>query len=128
MGGEGGGRIFTVIHIRCEPGFCADNNVRLVGINKAVKLELTQKSIPLSTTHLGILQSKTRENYINIEDILCLARRTLYALINTGVHGLNGLNLKVSFKICQCYIIPRLLFGLEVLPLTAAQLNILFKE
>ena len=46
-------------------------------------------------------------------------------MINTGVHGANGLNPEISFKIYQCYVVPRLLFGLEVLPITATQMSIL---
>ena len=77
--------------------------------------ELNGKSVSLSTNtmHLGILRSETNENCINIEDRLNLGRRTLYALFNTGVHGSNGLNPKEPYKIYQCYILPRLLFGLE---------------
>ena len=56
-----------------------------------------------------------------------LARRIQYALINTGVHGSNELNPRISYKIYQCYAIPRLLFGLEVLPLTKSQINLLSK-
>ena len=74
-----------------------------------------------------ILRAETQENIINIKERLSLACRTLYALINTGVHGSNGLNLKVSLKIYQCYVIPRILFGLEVLPLNKGQLNTLGK-
>ena len=94
---------------------------------KEFSLELNDKNIPLtsSTTHLGILRSETCENSINIDDRLSLARRTLYTLINTGVHGANGLNPEISFKIYQCYVVPRLLFGLEVLPITATQMSIL---
>ena len=53
-----------------------------------------------------------------------LARRTLYSLISTGVHGSNGLNPGCSYKIYQCYVLPRLLFGLEV---TKTQIGILSK-
>ena len=92
-------------------------------------MNLTEKNVSLSqnTTHLGILRAETNENTINIEERLKLARRTFYALINTGVHGSNGLNPSVSFKIYQCYVLPRLLFGLEVLPITNSQLNLLSK-
>ena len=83
--------------------------------------------LSLTKTHLGILRAETRENNINIDERLSLARRTLYVLINTGVHGSNGLNPKVSLKIYQCFVIPRLLFGLELLPLNKGQLNILSK-
>lgn len=68
-----------------------------------------------ATTHLGLFRTEVNENMINIEDRLSLARRTLYALINTGVHGSNGLNPRVSYKIYQCYVLPRLLYGLEVI-------------
>jgi hypothetical protein len=47
--------------------------------------------------------------------------------INTGVHGSNGLNPKVSFKIYQCYVLPRLLYGLEILPLSKTHLDMLNK-
>ena len=80
-----------------------------------------------TTTHLGLFRSETKENVANIEDRLSLARRTLYSLINMGVHGSNRLNPRISFKIYQCYVLPRLLFGLEVLPLTATQISILAK-
>ena len=96
---------------------------------KTFSHNLNGAEIPLSstTTHLGLFRSETKENVANIEDRLSLARRTLYSLINTGVHGSNGLNPRISFKIYQCYVLPRLLFGLEVLPLTATQISILAK-
>ena len=80
-----------------------------------------------STIHLGLLRSEVNENVINIEERLSLARRTQYALINTGVHGSNGLNPRIAYKIYQCYVMPRLLYGLEVLPLTQSQINLLSK-
>ena len=93
------------------------------------QLKMGDNTIELSptTTHIGILRAETRENTINIDERLSLARWTLYALFNTGVHGPNGLNQKVSLNIYQCYVIPRLLFGLEVLPLNIGQLNIILK-
>ena len=83
--------------------------------------------MPLSqnTTHPGILRSEENENLINNEYRLKLARRTLYTLINIDVS--NGLNPRVSFKIYQCYVLPRLLFGLEALPITNSQLAMLSK-
>ena len=61
-----------------------------------------------ATTYLGMLRSEVNENDINIEERLSLARRTQYALINTGVHGSNELNPRISYKIYQCYVMPRL--------------------
>ena len=79
------------------------------------------------TEHLGILRSSKEENAINIQKRTSLARRTLYSLIKTGVHGCNGLNAKIAYKIYQVYVIPRLLYGLEVLLLNKGQLEELEK-
>jgi hypothetical protein len=49
----------------------------------------------------------------------------MYSLMNTGVHGTNGLNLQTSYKIYQCYVMLHLLYGLEILPLNQKQLDIL---
>ena len=96
---------------------------------KSFSVKMGDKSMQLSasTQHLGLFRAEVNENMINIEDRLALARRTLYSLINTGVHGSNGLNPRVSYKIYQCYVLPRLLYGLEVLPLTVSQINVLSK-
>ncbi|CAC5417961.1 unnamed protein product [Mytilus coruscus] len=69
------------------------------------------------TTHLGLKRTTSEETKININDRISLARRTLYSLIKTGVHGTNGLNPRTSCKIYQVYVIPRLLYGLEILNL-----------
>ena len=79
------------------------------------------------TEHLGIIRSEKDENKLNINKRISLARRTLYALIKTGVHGCNGINPKTSFKIYQVYVLPRLLYGLEVLSLNKKQLDELEK-
>ncbi|VDI73390.1 Hypothetical predicted protein, partial [Mytilus galloprovincialis] len=69
------------------------------------------------TTHLGLKRTTSEETKININGRISLARRTLYSLIKTGVHGTNGLNSRTSCKIYQVYVIPRLLYGLETLNL-----------
>ena len=83
---------------------CAKSNIALMNGHKSISkktftLDLNGKPVSLSssTAHLGLLRSETNENTINIEDRLKLGRRTLYALINTGVHGSNGLNPAVPF-------------------------------
>ena len=43
--------------------------------------------------------------------------------MSTGVHGTNGLNPRISYSIYRNYILPRLLYSLEVLPLTNSQIN-----
>lgn len=79
------------------------------------------------TEHLGLVRSVKEENELNVQKRTSLARRTLYSLIKTGLHGCNGLNPKISYKIYQVYVLPRLLYGLEVLSLNKKQLHELQK-
>jgi hypothetical protein len=78
---------------------------------------------PNETTHLGLIRAQLKENDLNIEARLSIAGRTMYSLMNTGVHGTNGPNPLTSYKIYQCYVMPRLLYGLEMLPLNQKQLD-----
>ena len=70
-------------------------------VEKNLKWELENNIVTPTeqTKHLGIIRSEIKENEINIEDRLTLARRTVYSLINTGVHGSNGINPIVSCTI-----------------------------
>ena len=86
--------------------------------------EVTESS---KTEHLGMIRSVKDEDKLNIQKRKSLARRTLYSLIKTGVHGCNGLTAKISYKIYQVYVLPRLLYGLEVLSLSKKLLDELEK-
>ena len=55
---------------------------------------------------------------MNIEDRLKIARRTVYALLGPGLHARKGLSPIVSAKLWQTYVIPRNLYGIEVLNYT----------
>ena len=77
------------------------------------------------TTHLGLTRSTKDETRINVDDRISLARRTLYSLIKTGVHGSNGLNPKTSYRIYQAYVLPRLLYGLETLHVNSKEMSLL---
>jgi hypothetical protein len=77
--------------------------------------------------HLGIIRAETRENEANIEDRIILARKTMYAPMNTGLHGSNGINPSVALRIYEAYILPKLVYGMEVLSLNQKQLGILSK-
>ena len=111
------------------------SNVILLKSHKSVtkknfKLELNGNSVSLSktTTHLGLFRSEVNENTINIEDRLSLARRTLYILIDKYRSSrVEWVKPWIAYKIYQCFVLPRLLFGLEVLPLTKTQISILSK-
>jgi hypothetical protein len=51
----------------------------------------------------------------------------MYTLKNTGLHGSNKINPSASIKMYEAYIIPKLLYGVEILPLNATQIALLSK-
>jgi hypothetical protein len=53
----------------------------------------------LHAIHLGIIRAETRDYEANIEDRISLARKTMYALMNTGLHGSNGINPSVIITV-----------------------------
>ena len=75
-----------------------------------------------SAVHLGITRGGNKKSAINIEERIPAARRS-YSLINTGLHGANGLSPEVSYQIYKAYVIPRLVYELEIIPLTKTQLD-----
>ena len=74
-------------------------------------------------THLGLLRAEKGKFTLNISERISVAHRTLYALIKTGVHGSNGLNPRISYRIYQVYVIPRLLYSLDVMSLSDTHIN-----
>ena len=76
------------------------------------KLGDKEIAISESATHLGLIRSSsTSEIKLNIEDRISCARRTLYSLTGTGVHGTNGLPPTTCLNIFKIYVLPRLLYG-----------------
>ena len=69
----------------------------------------------------GTLRSEEKENARNIEDTISLARRTGYSLMKSGFYGSNGVCPKVFYKIYQSYILPRLVYSMEVLNLNKTE-------
>ena len=69
------------------------------------------------TTHLGLKRAVSVECEINSDDRIIIARRTKYAYLNSEYQGTNGWNPATSYQIYKTYILLRLLYGLEVMPL-----------
>ncbi|MCW4345831.1 MAG: reverse transcriptase family protein [Candidatus Thiodiazotropha endolucinida] len=74
-------------------------------LDKAIKIE--QQS-----THLGIFRDTKMK--VNIEERISLARKTAYALMGAGLHSGNGMVKPLCAYLWNTYIIPRLIYGLEV--------------
>ena len=81
--------------------------------------ELNGTRIPnvTTTTHLGIKRSttisKTAEE--NVSHNICKSRKTVYSLLSAGLHGHNGLDPQTSLHIIRIYVLPVLLYGLELI-------------
>ena len=75
------------------------------------------------STHLGI--HRDSNNKANIAEKVSLGRRTAYSLMGAGLHCGNGLKQSVCGKLWSTYVVPRLLYGLEVLYLTGKDIKAL---
>ena len=49
----------------------------------------------------------------SIDDRLSLGRRSAYALMGSGFHGMNGISPAISIHIYRTYVLPRVLYGLD---------------
>ena len=94
-------------------------------LNEDLKWTLGEKLANLteSSVHLGITRAGKKESSLNVNDRISLARRTSYSLMNTGLHGANGLSPETSYVIYAAYVLPRPLYCLDVLSLTQGQLD-----
>ena len=73
--------------------------------NKPIKIEQ-------HCTHLGIFRDNKIK--VNIEEKVGLARKIAYALMGAGLHAGNGVTKSLCAYMWSTYVIPRLVYGLEV--------------
>ena len=64
-------------------------------------------------THLGIERNET--NTPDVQKRIETARKTLYALMGSGMHGRNGISPAIAVQMWSTFVIPRLLHGIELL-------------
>ena len=67
--------------------------------------------------HIGLLQSDTiaKTMEINVEQNIKKARRTTYSPMASGLHGHNGIDPETSLQLFKTYVLPILLYGMEIL-------------
>ena len=92
-------------------------------LTEPVKLGEKPLQTDNQSVHLGIIRADKNETNLNIQEHISIARKTLYSLIPVRLNGKNGLNPLTAYKIYQAYVLPRLPYGLEVLPLNAFQIT-----
>ena len=71
--------------------------------------------------HLGLTRVEDGSAHKLIDDRIRKGRRTLYALIGTGVHGSNGVGIDKCLTVYLTYVLPVVMYGLESLFLTAKE-------
>ena len=85
-----------------------------------------QKLLNVSVaTHLrikrGITTNRTGDE--NFNQNISMARRTAYSLFSSGLHGQNGMDPQTTIHLIRIYIIPVLLYGLEIVLLNKSQID-----
>ncbi|KAH3861127.1 hypothetical protein DPMN_024055 [Dreissena polymorpha] len=77
----------------------------------------------MSTTHLE--EHRNTKCKVNKKDKIELRRRTAYSLMGAGFNGKNGLKQSVKARLWSTFVVPRMLYALEVLPYSQADLKAL---
>jgi hypothetical protein len=66
-------------------------------------------------THIGILRTSIPNDPDSIYENIQKAKRAIYSLLPAGFHGKNGLDIQSLIQILNIYVMPVLLYGLELL-------------
>ncbi|CAC5418774.1 unnamed protein product [Mytilus coruscus] len=80
------------------------------------------------TSHIGIQRDTTDSAGSTIEENLKKARRSLYSLMHTGLHGENGLDPVSAISMLQTFIFPIMFYGLEILLPTGKNIELISKQ
>ena len=75
----------------------------------------TKLAVEDQTVHLGV--HRHIKCTPNTDEKINLGRRTAYSLMGTGFHGKSGLKQSIKANMWMKYVIPRVIYGLEVLNL-----------
>jgi hypothetical protein len=73
--------------------------------------------------HLGIDRYAGHPDGAVLPERVKCARRAAYSLMSSGFHGYNGLGTVCNVKMWNTYVVPRLLYGLEVLKLNKSDIK-----
>lgn len=76
-----------------------------------------------NTAHIGIQKSEKSSVKLTVEENIKKARRTLYSLMGTGLHGTNGLDPETKISLLKTYVLPILTYGLEIVIPTGKNLD-----
>ena len=87
--------------------------------NSKSPLQMGSNNMPFvdNAVHLGIIRTTSlRGNTTtNVDENIKKARRSAYGLFSSGFHGYNGLDVDTMLHLYKIYILPVLLYGLELI-------------
>ena len=86
---------------------------RVQGTDISILMGKEVMPVAKEAMHMGVLRSEdSQESAVayNIEKV----RRTVYSLMSAGFHGHNGLDTGTCIHLLQTYVMPILVYGLEV--------------
>ena len=80
-----------------------------------IVINIGNKPMPFvsESMHMGILRSSNSQESA-IQENIKKGRRTIHSLMGAGLHGENGLDQETSIHLLQIYVVPVLVYGLEV--------------
>lgn len=55
-------------------------------------------------THMGILRTSKNQEMLNVEANIQKARRTVFSLMGSGLHGENGQDPETALSLLQTYV------------------------
>ena len=88
-----------------------------------IKYNNTNIDVCNSAKHLGI--ERNPNNTPDVDSRIQTARKTVYALLGSGLHGKNGISPIISFHVWSTFVIPRLLHGIELLNIRKSDIDTL---
>ena len=94
-------------------------------VNREWNLGGVPKPQVTSTTHMGMPRSTVKFSPEEVTMNIQKARRSMYSLMPAGLHGENGLDPLTAMHVFQIYVLPVLLYGLEVAVPSKTNLDIL---
>ena len=81
-----------------------------------VPITMKGQNMPVvqETMHMGIIRSANSLESA-VEENIKKARRTIYGLMAAGLHGENVLGPETSIQLIHTYVLPVMVYGLEVI-------------
>jgi hypothetical protein len=85
-----------------------------VGAQQLMLLIFAPRFDSCMRSHIGIQRDSKNSTLATIEENLKKSRRALYSLMESGLHGENGLDPATAISILRTYVIPIMLYGLFI--------------